>query len=373
MDIPDDFEESLDAYVTLPPDSLNKRPNESPLDLSLDRKRNTQQQFKISHKITLYQLSDLVTKLRGYLEPISGNIDVLVYFKMRPTVLFKTYLRNFTRKERARLQEATLESFSKALSQTVNLVIRILKGVATFGESVEEHSLDLKTLNVESEFQNLLKCPRLKQYGSDGLTGMKCMLKLMQFESRYFNPIITALNQYHLQKCMLDHDFLKLQEIVLGVRNQEIFHHLSYAEAEQQWCQVETILNVQDAGIECLQLFEKMADSVEFYQFLKEEKFVGPNSAEIFRKQLDLISQRLPPDTIDHDMIVMNHLYASISFVAPFLDPHQTFDALMSAVTSLDIKTGLVQLDTVNSQMHLIRFWFSKVQVHTCGIKLLNK
>ena len=76
-----------------------------------------------------------------------------------------------------------------------------------------------------------------------------------------------------------------------------------------------------------------------------------------------MIGQQIEPDNTEHDMMVMEHLYSSISFIAPFLDKTQSFSMLMKSLSVLDTATGLSQLDTVRSNMNLIHIWFSKVQV----------
>ena len=292
--------------------------------------------------------------------------------------MFNTYLKNFSERERStlliKLQEdekcdayAYLGAFYNALQSTLELVKKIIHGNATYGESVLNHCLNLSEINIDVEFQYLLECPQLApcEYDSSGLEGMKCLLKLMQFESRYFDQIMKVCDQYHLEGCLQDSNLQEVKKIVEGIRTQEALHQQTAIGAKKQWDHLSTILNIAGTNLECLELFKKMADCVEFYQFLEENNFVGSNSTENFRKQLDLISQQLEIEMSEHDVMVMNHLYASISFIAPFLDQSQDYSSLMAAVTSLDTATGLAQLDTVRSNMHLIHVWFSKSQVKT--------
>ncbi|KAL5466916.1 hypothetical protein EMCRGX_G031078 [Ephydatia muelleri] len=46
----------------------------------------------------------------------------------------------------------------------------------------------------------------------------------------------------------------------------------------------------------------------------------------------------------------------------PFMDTKQNFSSLMTKVTSLDVSGGLTQLETVNSNITLIRLWFSRAE-----------
>jgi hypothetical protein len=58
---------------------------------------------------------------------------------------------------------------------------------------------------------------------------------------------------------------------------------------------------------------------------------------------------------------VLNHLFAAFKLMAPFMDSRQDLGTLMSKVLALDVTNGLRQLETVNTNITLIRLWFSRV------------
>ena len=324
----------------------------------------------------LCNLSDLVSDLTAFLHPLITYhyLDILTFFHERPkSIMFSTYLRNYAKAERDRVEKKHgdeicdeynyLGAFFNALQATILLVQNIISGEATYGESVINHKLNLSTLDVDSEFNALLECPDLETSGDTGQAGLKCMLKLMQFEAQYYESIVSVCEQYHFESFHEDKELHNVKEIVSDVRNLEKFHQLTGADAQEKWLCLEGILKIEGKGMECLKLFAKMSDCVDFYHFLNERRFVGPNCAEVFRSQLRLIFQQIEHDVTDHDMMVMDHLYSSISFMAPFLHESQTFKNLMTSISALDTTTGLSQLDTVRSNMHLIHVWFSKAQV----------
>lgn len=374
LKFPEGIQDKLNRCVCLPSDQI---PHDfTPLKFPLLAREY--QCVQLSQNMFLSDLTILVHDLTSFLHPLMGDLHILAFFHERPKALmFNTYLRSYAKKERQRVETKLkddikfcdeynyLGAFFNALQTSISLVKRIVSGEATYGETVINHQLDLSAIDIDAEFCALSECQRFSSDNNTGQLGLKCMLKLMQFETKYYDLIVNVCKQYDLQGCLHDPELKQIEEVVFSVRDKETFHQLRAAIALEKWSIIENILKLKDRRIDGLQLFEKIADCVEFYQFLKERNFVGPNSAEIFRNQLRLIGQQIENDMTDHDMMVMEHLYSSISFIAPFLDRNQPFGKLMGCVSALDTTTGLSQLDTVRSKMHLIHIWFSKSQVTT--------
>ena len=359
LEFPEQIQSKLNNFVVPPGDKSKRR-------LLKHFPSKTQKQcLQLSPELTVTQLAKLVDELRSFLSPLLNNLDTIIFFRERPkTVMFNTYLRYFLHRENktrlgTREPHDHLSALSNAVRASLDLINKVLKGEATYGEIIVAHNLDLNAMDIDAEFASLIEC--LGTPVSDpSQDGIKCMLKLMQFSEKYFDGIVEVLNQYHLEKCLSDPDLLQVTELVRLTRNKEEFQHLTATSARDKWYELQCLLRLHDAKLERLELFDKVADCAEFYRFLEEKNFVGPECAKLFRQQLDLISQQLETD---HDMMVMNHLYASISFIAPFVYPNQNFGGLMMAVSTLDYETGLSQLDTVRRKMHLVYFWFSKTQV----------
>lgn len=374
LQFPEKIQGKLNVYVCLPSHKLPRqwRALKTPL-LAVENKC-----VQLSQDLSLSNLKELVTDLTIFLDPLKGDLDTIVFFHERQKLsMFNTYLTNYSRRERERVENQQgeqkeciefhyLSAFFNALQSTIQLVEKIISGEATYGESVIEHSLNLSMLDVDAEFNGLMECPKFATNCTTGQTGLKCMFKLMQFAAKYYDSVISVCKQYNLEQCLDDPELHKVKDIISSVQNKEMLHQLTATDALVNWQVIEGILKIQDKKMECLKIFAKIADCAEFYQFLEERNYTGPNCAELFRNQLRLTSQQLEHDMTDHDLMVMDHLYSSISFIAPFLDKSQSFGTLMECVSTLDTTTGLSQLDTVRSKMHLVHVWFSKAQVTCC-------
>lgn len=110
----------------------------------------------------------------------------------------------------------------------------------------------------------------------------------------------------------------------------------------------------------CLEIFAAVTDSAAFYQFVKEKHFYGKEGQENFLKQYELITAQLQHE--DYDEQVLNHLRAAISVISPFMEA-TSFTQLMKDVNLLNSVNCLKQLETVNSNITLIRLWFSRAEV----------
>ena len=111
----------------------------------------------------------------------------------------------------------------------------------------------------------------------------------------------------------------------------------------------------------CLELFIAVKDSAAFFQFVYEKQFYGENGKDVFLQKYQLITAQLQHE--EYDETVLNHLLAAYTIIEPFMDTHQSFHQLMSQVTNLDVTNGLKQLKTVNTNITLIRLWFSRTEV----------
>ena len=368
LQFPEVVQEKLRKYVRLPTDSLQK----DWISLKHLLPKGEVQCIQLSQDLNLADLSKMVCDLKAFLKPLLCNLDIVAFFHERPkAVMFNTYLINNVRMEHEKAElritrdetcdvNHYLLAFSDALQATISLVKRIISGEATYGESVIDHQLDLSKLDVDAEFSALSECLKLAIDNNPDQRALKCMFKLVQFEAKYYDTIIKVCKQYHLHGCVNDPKLQEVEEIISTVRNKDAFHQLTMAASQEKWLHLEEILNIKGKNMDCLKLFVKITDYADLYHFMKERNFVGPSCAEVFRSQFRLITQH---DMANHDSMVMDHLYSSISFIAPFLDETQTFEKLMTSVSTLDTTNGLSQLDTVKSNMHLIHYWFSKSQV----------
>ena len=345
--------------------------------------------LQLSKTVSLTVLNSLTKGINGFINPVAQYVNILVYFNLRPNKVFSTYLNKEVdcqvhtqqlaqeQEEHARLP-VTISLLQNALQHTVALIENVMKGDATYRQIVAGGLLDLQfdgspkkfadiNFDVEEEFHGLVECPLIRSYGARGLYMIKSLLKLLQLP-HYFEMINCVCSQYHLGKCQEDLDFKKISEWAIELQQEDKRASLTPADAESKWKEVQKIFCLQEGhSLKCLDLFAKIADSVDFYHFLEEKQFTGQRGELLFRQQYDLVTAQLQHE--EYNETVLNHLYAAFKFISPFTDSEQTFSCLMKAVTSLDTAEGLVQLDTVKNNMHLIRLWFSRAEV-SCKIDL---
>ena len=342
--------------------------------------------LQLSKNVTVRSLTTLIHSINTFVQPIAEYITILVYFKLHPSNVFSTYLHKEVDAQVLPVQEpgqdlenkvqerepVTISILGNALKCTVTLIGKIMKGTATYGEIVAGGLLDAQSdsntrriadqrFDVEEEFQNLVQCPQIGVYGTDGLDIVKCLLKLRQLP-HYVEMIECVCRQYHLEQCQEDPDFKKVSKWAMVLQEQEEREKLVSVEAKDMWENVHKIFCLQkDASLKSLDLFSKIADSVDFYHFLEEKQFTGRKGEVLFRQQFELVTAQLQHE--EYNETVLNHLFAAFKFISPFTDSGQSFSSLMKAVTSLDTTKGLTQLDTVKNNMHLIRLWFSRAEV----------
>jgi len=338
--------------------------------------------------LSLELLTSITEELTDFVYPLAQYIDILVYFKLHPSKVFNVYLQNEVEKlvvqevhmehalkdqkeeQHARLP-VTVSILRNSLERTVALMVKIVTGDATYREIVAGGLLGITSsgsqkfpdvrFDVEKEFQDLVECPQIGSYCTDGLYRIKCLLKLLQLP-HYVEMIDRVCGQYHLHKCQEGADFKKILKWAIDLRSEEERASLTPADAVTKWKEVQKIFCLHDdASLKCLDLFSKIADSVDFYHFLEEKQFTGKKGEVLFRQQYDLVTAQLQHE--EYNETVLNHLYAAFEFISPFTDPGQAFSCLMKVVTTLDTTEGIIQLDTIKNNMHLIRLWFSRAEV----------
>ena len=354
--------------------------------------------LRLSKRLVLRRLSALVQELQQFLIPILERIRVLVFFKLHHSEMFEKYLRLYFRKELAKSEtpstrsSAGLESFAFSmpvfssvleeeqeqgeemeglplaildcsLDSTVKLLLKLMDGIATYFEIIAEGELNLRELDIEREFNTLMSFAAFRNRSTkqQGLSGVRSILELFQFTIHIQN-MQSVCEQYHLEGCLQDktlHDLLRLVEELRSEANRANLTPLE-ATHKMQWVKESLCLD-KKTSYKCLDLFAAVADSAAFYQFVRDKRFIGEKGQAVFRLQYQLITAQLQHE--EYDETVLNHLFAAFKFIAPFMNTQQSFRELMTKVTKLDATNGLKQLETVNTNITLIRLWFSRAEV----------
>ena len=316
--------------------------------------------LRLTKTMSLLVLHALVQDLTTFLNPLERYVNRLVYFTLNPSKFFSAYIRHQLNEKTGDAKSASIHILKEALQETDSLLIKVLHGTAMYSEITAAGSLVLESLDIDGEFSNLLQCSRFSFCDTLGLTGMKNLLKLIQFAS-HIRTINKVCQQYQLENCKNDPQLEILNKVAEKLSEKAERDKLTPEEAQPMWQVVCSALCLkEDANPKSLELFPKVADSTDFYQFLEEKQFTGTKGSARFHQQFELITAQLQHE--EYRDVVLNHLLAAFRFIAPFLDRSHSLKSLMLAVAALELPEGLPQLETVKCNMHQIRYWFSQAE-----------
>lgn len=347
----------------------------------------------VTKSFSLYDLQRLLEDTQTFLEPILDDIYMLVFFHLEKSDVFAKHLhkrlndlvtaasspkpeRTFSalpsirplhvglpRREKAKEEGVSMSILKKGLNGVKQLLLKILRGTASYSDIVAGGTLDLQTLDTEAEFTKLRKFAEQLEMNRDnceGLDGIRSMLELFQF-THHIDQIRQVCEQYGLKKCLDDQQLKELLEIVKEFETIESRAELTPIQASFKMKLIKEALCLQDRrNYNCLELFPAVSKSVPFYQFIKDKQFVGQKGQRLFHEQYQLITAQLQHEEYDEN--VLNHLRAAFEFIAPFMEDI-SFSDLMKKVTTLNTTNGLKQLETVNENITLITVWFSRAEV----------
>ena len=361
--------------------------------------------LKLTKAFTLHNLCEVVGGLQRFLLPLLDVLDMLIFFKLYPSKIFKEYLQFYLRKEsEAEIKEmcsaeeweqhntatittslhsplptlpsVTMQSHPddqssvrgipldvllRAANHTRNLIMKLMEGTAAYSDIIAKGKLNLETLDIKRELSTLhgyamhVKPP---VSSCKGLAGVRSMLELFQY-IHHIKTIHSVCEQYQLQGCLEDVELDELCTLVENLSSEESRARLTPLEASPKTKRVRDILC--QASPSSLELFTAVGDSNAFYQFVREKQFVGEKGQAVFQQQYQLITAQLQHE--EYNETVLNHLYAAFKIIELFMDRDQSFHQLMSQVTRLDVNNGLKQLKTVNTNITLIQLWFSRTEV----------
>ena len=363
-------------------------------------------------------LTYLVNELQSFRQPFIPYLEMLVFFKINHSVMFQTYLRaqieevvtlersqNFSQcgvsltpgplvasswgsKQSAAKpvsQGVSKVNLIDSLEKTQQLLRDILNGEATYASITASGKLDLDKLNVYRELETLKSYSVQLQEDSKGLAGVQSLFELFQYTGR-IQTIYDVCKQYQLLGCLNDQELQETRDLVDDMKLEDNRSKLTPNEASGRMKRVKRLLCINRAEdpetptkqdsvngtilhtetlikqrVDSLELFHTVANSAEFYQFIREKHFYGEKGQATFRQHFQLITAQLQHE--DYNEAVLNHLSAAFKVMTPFMNSNQCFRELMTEVTNLDTTFRLKELETVNRNITLIHKWFSRVEV----------
>ena len=326
-----------------PPPAISK--NFLPgLDISLE----------ITRELTLHELKLLVQGLAAFIGPIEDQLDMLVFFCLYESEVFDKYLKlqllkldakpempsrsstpAFTlpavviekkKKRREQFMGVPVETLATALLCTRQLLMKLVKGTASYTDIIADGSLNLKSLDIDYEFRILndyAKYAEIENGDVEGLEGVKAMLQLFQY-TQHIKIIVGVCTQYQLEQCLSDPDLQELVDLVKTLEVEDNCDKLTAKEAIMKKERVIILLHLDSRqNAKHLDLFAAVADSAAFHQFIVTEKgFVGEQGQALFQQQYQLVTTHLQHE--EYNESVLNHLFAAFQFITPLLTPHKT-------------------------------------------------
>ena len=307
--------------------------------------------------LTLRQLKELKKEVDEFVKPISECLTTAVFFLGHPCHSFEHYYDLFQRKETQLSKpndEMTVDVFKRVLELTTKAMINLCGGKVQYSELPLEKEASISDV----EFDFLLLFAKLHQCSSEGLSGIRSMAVISHLPLQ-LQTMKRVFEQYGLKHC---HDSNFLKAIDESERMQLEKLTIKALDTVKMLKHIESLLHCSLSQLQdIIRLFESVADSAPFYQFVMDRKFYGPKGKELFQQKYELLTAQLQHE--EYDDAVLNHLYAAYRVIILFLDTDQDYETFMSNVQQLDVTNGLKQLQTVNENITLIQLWFSRVEV----------
>ena len=385
FNFPSALQSQLEEYVTI---------TQRPTTLSSDKHGDVTQRMQYIlicwPKISLNILCKLVNDLDEFLSPFKHYLDKLVFFKLFPSNLFHQHFRiemkrNVTETTKSsdigfkfsdlttpvtssdkqlqiksmKLEEHSVESFVKCLERVFSLFSRLLTGQATYVEIVANGEIVFDDLDIDQECNVLTMYSNLLQTSCSGLDGVRSFVELSQYA--VLIPLVeNVCRHFDLLSCLHDPALKSLLQIVDKYESTEGRHNLTPIEALTMVKQIKEVVLIQPQL--CYELFNVMSCSKPFYVFLKEGQFVDEAGKTSFQEHHQLITAQLQHE--EYDEVVLNHLLGAFKVISPFLGNLEGLKNLMSQLFAFDnIMNGLKQLQTVNTNIMIIRLWFARAKV----------
>ena len=402
VDLPQNLLSTIQKYVVFPDEEISTG-NEL-LTNSLPSCTNGQFQpgakisLRLSKQFSLQHLKTLVQGLDCFQQPLSDHLQMLIFFKLNHSVMFEKYFKSKCKRVLSEVaaemsveqpsaargfafsvhsvsrvlqpvgpthNESLVRVLVKSSESTRKLLCDIRSGEAAYHDIKAEGDLDFEKLDIEKEFKTLKNYLRIENPSTlsfVGLDGFRNLFELFQYV-KHIENIHNVCEQYQLEGCLQDKQLTELKELADKLGPEDVQSQLTTVQAiESMKCIRELLCINKDAeSSHCWAIFQSVANSAEFFRFVKEKQFYEAEGQTIFLQQYQLITAQLQHE--EYNESVLNHLLVAYSIIILFMNTKQTFKELMTKVNNLGTVVGLKQLETVNDNLTLIQLWFSRAEV----------
>ena len=321
-------------------------------------------QIRLKYCLSFKTLRSLLSQVTCFLAPISSNMKLLAYFHLHTNTIFNSHLKEALS---CHQNPVSLSELQASVESVKAIIKAIFEGKCEYREITMSGKLNLNK-DVMRDMQTLAYCPFFCAERFDVVTAISDLLLLLRIVKE-MDVLSEVFVQFELQECLNDPSFQRLTveatKLCSEEKRQELTTNNSTGILQ---CIVSIICpNISAGGSfqKCcdtvLSTFQSVSESAEFYQFLKEYKFIGRDGYLNFQTQFALVRDMLQAE--DYNENVLHHLFMAFKYLSPFLEPCQTFSSLMTSVSELEPEHGIFYLKTVRENIHMIQRWFSRSEV----------
>lgn len=353
IQIPDGIVESIHYLMYFPDDRppnvhIQSLPRStSPNQILLDVKRRTTYRYILT----------LSHQLKAFFKPVKPFLQFLTHFHTCESKLFQDLMKE----ELKQHSSIAIEELATVLDSVRIKLQSILDGtiaceeVAIFLGSIQEKGIT-REVKVLTEFRAF----------------KESSLKLTEIQLKnvlIFHQIIGNIDsfclfctEFDLKQCLQDSRVIRLKEIV---QNKEHLLKKNILTVSEVVDEIYSIFGIKESTkasqFQFLQLFKHLhMDTKELRIFLTENNFRGKGQNR-FQQLHTIVTQGLQHEEYNAD--ILTKLYAVYYTLVPLNNPDLSFKELVDTVSQIKASTCLAELRTVNSNIDLIRMWFSKAEV----------
>ena len=336
-------------------------PDTRPIEAICQRLPHANPSLRIKVTLTLKKLNDIIRKLKCFLHPLLPVVNMLDYFHLQKSVLFKTCVQELLPLDK----NVMIEELAQILEIVKQKLESILTGTATF--------IDIKTFSndIRKEIQILVDFIGFQKHPNvyDVISHFENKMIIHQI-LKNVNSLFTFCEDFQLSQCMNSQNMIELKKLVNenrmeGKQERDIEEELktiidTINKIESLLCIKEVHQNPNEK-FKFLNHFETLnRNTKELLQFLNENNFRGKGQVQ-FEQLLTLVTQRFQHE--EYNAEILTTLYTVFYLLVPLNNPELSFQELIESVSQLEPSTYLAQLQTVRSNIDLITKWFSIAEV----------
>ena len=310
---------------------------------------------KPTKQCSLGKLEATLEQLETFLMPIECHMDMLTFFKFFRSNLFRRCL-DFQMTQA--FSKASIEVLAKCLTSTQKHLQSVLSGTATYNEITAHCQINFEYINFDQEFA-VLCCYFKENVTYKGIEFVRELFELLKFHDHII-IMKNVFEQYKLTSCSNDPQFKEVETLVCASTGKESLYDITAIEASTRMKTLRSILLADECGnVKYLELFKTVSNSTKFCDFIKYYHLHEKGGQATFDQKYSLITAQLMHE--DYNETVLNQLPAAYKVMIPFMDTSQKFSELITKVSTLG--EHFSQLETVCTNITLIRLWFSKAEV----------